>query len=319
MQADLPATVACARVSRAGTVLGVLGLASGAVAPAGLIESWRVSPHTAVHQFSIVGQELSYPAANLAAIVVLLLALVGLVATTSTVLGAAREVLADRRFVRRMAALQPGPRHGALVFEAERPLAFCAGLLKPRTYISSGAMALLDEPALTAVLLHELQHARRRDPLRLAVGRVLARALFFMPGLGRLAQRQQELAELSADECVVNGAADNRSALARAMLMFSDAPRVGGSAGIDPARIDYLLGEVTNLGFPVFTCLSALLALALLAGTALLAARVATGSASLALPLLSRQPCVVVLAMIPTGVVLIGHLVARRLAGEPPP
>jgi len=33
------------------------------------------------------------------------------------------------------------------------------------------------------------------------------------------------------------------------MLAFSDAPACGGSGGIDPARIDYLLGEAPNWRF----------------------------------------------------------------------
>ena len=85
-------------------------------------------------------------------------------------------------------------------------------------------LALLDDAALSTVLAHERQHARRRDPLRLAAGRVLARALFFLPGLGDLVERQQALAELSADESAVNDLPANRSALARAMVSFSDTP-----------------------------------------------------------------------------------------------
>jgi len=59
-----------------------------------------------------------------------------------------------------------------------------------------GAVAALDDGALSAVLAHERHHARRRDPLRLATGRVLARALFFLPELRDLVNRQQALAEL---------------------------------------------------------------------------------------------------------------------------
>ena len=134
---------------------------------------------------------------------------------------------------------------------------FCAGLLRPRVYVSTGAVALLDDAALSAVLAHERQHARRRDPLRLAAGRVLARALFFLPGLGDLVERQQALAELSADETAVNDLPANRSALARAMVSFSDTAPAGGSAGVDPARVDYLLGDPPSWRFPALLCLVA--------------------------------------------------------------
>ena len=88
-------------------------------------------------------------------------------------------------------------------------------------YIVRGAIASLDEPALNAVLLHERRHAHSYDPLWLATGRVLSRALFFVPGLRQLAAQQQALAELSADESAIDAAPENRSALARAMLSFA--------------------------------------------------------------------------------------------------
>src|ERR1700759_2678208 len=116
-----------------------------------------------------------------------------------------------------------------------RPAAAAAD---PRVYVSSGAVASLDETALDAVLAHEAHHARRRDPLRLAVGRVLARALFFVPGLAELGRRQQNLAELGADESAMNAGSDRRSALARAMLTFSESSPTGSSVGIDPGRVD---------------------------------------------------------------------------------
>ncbi|MHB8692125.1 MAG: M48 family metalloprotease [Solirubrobacteraceae bacterium] len=88
------------------------------------------------------------------------------------------------------------------------------------------------------MLLHERHHAWRRDPLRLAAGRVVARALFFLPWLDRLHGHELSLAELGADERAMSAAPGNRSALARAMLSFTDAS--AGRAGFDPLRIDYL-------------------------------------------------------------------------------
>ena len=204
----------------------------------------------------------------------------------------------------------------AAVIADPQPRAFCAGLVRPRIYVSTGAIKVLDEAALSAVLAHERHHARRRDPLRLAAGRVLAGALFFLPELGDLAERQQALAELSADESAVNVAPANRSALARAMLSFSDLPESSSSSGIDPARVDYLLGEPPSWRFPALLCLAAASVLLLLVAVAVLAGRVASGSATLALPFLSHQPCIVVLAAIPAvlGVLAVNH---RRLRGRP--
>jgi len=306
---DRPAAVAAARVARAAALLGALGLASSVFVVARLVETWRVTPGTASHRIFVLGQKLSYPAANSAAMVVLALALFGLVATAMTVLGAVRELIASRRFDREIRSGESRLLSDALVIPDERPLAFCAGLLRPRVYVSSGAVALLDGPALRAVLAHERQHARRRDPLRLAAGRVIAQALFFTPGLAELVRRQQALAELSADENAVNDAPDGRAALASAMVSIFDGSGPDNLVGIDPVRVDYLLGEPPSWRFPALLSLATASVFALVVAVALLAGQVATGSATLAPPFLSSQPCVVVLAMIPA---LLG-LVALRL------
>ncbi len=308
-----PAATAAARVSRASLGLGALGLGSAIFVLARLLESWHVTSHTAAHQIVILGHRLSYPAANVDAFVIVLLAALGGIVTARALTGAVRELRASGRFCRDLSGEQPAALGGAVLIADAHPRAFCAGLLRPRVYVSTGAVALLDDESLGAVLAHERQHALRRDPLRLAIGRVLARALFFLPELGDLVARQQALAELSADESAVNAEPANRSALARAMLTFSDATTCGDSAGIDPERVDYLLGEPPSWRFPALLCLAAGSVLVLLVAIALLAGRAASGSATLALPFLSHQPCIIVLAAIPAvfGVLVTNY--GRRL------
>lgn len=303
-----PAAVAAARVGRAGGILGALGLASSLFVIFRLVETWRVAPR-ASHEFSFLGEKLSYPAVNLAAVVVVGLAALGLAVVARTVAGAVREVLASRRLHRRLLAHERRGLDDVFVIVDERPRAFCAGLLRPRVYISTGALALLDELALRAVLAHERHHARRRDPLRLATGRVIAGALFCVPGVRDLVRRQCSLIELGADESAMNAGPDHRSALARAMLSFSERSHSGDPTGIDPERVEHLLGEAPSWRFPFLVCLFAGSVLALLAAVGVLAGQVASGSATLAPPVLSRQPCVVVLAAIPA----LAGLVALRL------
>ena len=167
-------------------------------------------------------------------------------------------------------------------------------------YISTGALSLLDAAGLAAVLAHERHHATRRDPLRLACGRAVAAGLFAIPAVRGLVHRQQELAEISADEAAVLSRGGDRAALASAMLEFSQASGADG-AGIAPERIDHLLGEHVQWRTPVALCLATTAALALFIVLAALAAKGAVGSATLAPPFLSSQPCVVVLAMIPAA------------------
>jgi Zn-dependent protease with chaperone function len=313
-----PAAVAATRVARAGALLGALGLASSMFVVSRLLGAWRVAPTAASHEVSIIGERLSYPAANFAAVVVLALALVGLAVTVLTVAGAVCEVLAARRFARALRTRKPRPIGDAWVIPDERPRAFCAGLIRPTVYVSSGAVALLDDAALGAVLAHERHHARRRDPLRLAAGRVGARALFFVPGLRELLRRQQSLAELSADESAIAAAPENRAALAQAMLSFVDESADDPRAGVDPARVDHLLGEPSSWRFPLLLCMAAAALIALLVAVAALAGQLAVGSTTLAPPLLSSRPCVVVLAAIPAVVGLVALRLRRRVVWERP-
>jgi BlaR1 peptidase M56 len=307
-----PLERASARASRAGLLLALLGLVSFMPVLVRLLESWRFSSRAVSHHVAILGQRLSYPAANAGAVIVLALALLGGIVTAIALFAIARELRAGRRLAHGLAQLQPEPHEGLLVIDDDRPEAFCAGLFRPRVYITTGALAKLDEEGLNAVLEHERHHARRRDPLRLAAARVIARSLFFLPGVRELRRGQQMLAEVSADESALAATSGDRSALARAMLSFGDAPD-GASSGVDPVRVEYLLGESPSWQFPALMWVAAVALLALVATVAILVAREAAGSATLAAPFLSAQPCVVMLALIPCAV----GLVAARLGRIP--
>jgi Peptidase family M48 len=292
-------------------LLGGLGMASAIFVITRLFESWRVTPSSSSHHVWVFGQRLSYPVANTGAVVVTILAGLGLITAGAAAWAVTRELVADRRFRRALAARSPRPLHGAWVLDDERPQAFCAGLFQPRVYFSTGTVEMLDPPALAAVLAHERHHATRRDPLRLACGRALAAALFYIPALRRLVNRQHALAEISADEAAVVSAGGDRSGLANALLWFSQA-RDGRALGVDPERIDYLIGERPSWRLPIALAVGVAATLVLLIAVAVLAARSAAGSATLAPPFLSSQPCVAVLAMIPAATTVVGIRYARR-------
>lgn len=131
-----------------------------------------------------------------------------------------------------------------------RPRAFCHGLLHPRIYVSSAALSTLGPPELAALLAHEHHHARRRDPLRFAIARVLGGALFFLPALPRLLERIADEAELAADEAASRDG--HVAALAAALLAFD-----ASGAGVHPDRVDRLLGEPIDSGVPMASILIA--------------------------------------------------------------
>jgi hypothetical protein len=296
-----PIADAASRVAGAGALLGALGLGSALLVILRLFETWRVEPDHIAHQVSVLGIRLSYPTANAAAVVVLGQALLGLVVVGRAAISAARELSASRRFSVWLRSRVVGTLDDALVIKDRRPAAFCAGLLWPGIYVSSAAVAGLDEEALTAVLDHEREHRRRRDPLRIALGRTLVSALFFVPGVRGLCARHECLAELNADDYAAQASLTGREALARAMLAFADAPGAPVGAGIDPARADALLGQAPDWRFPAILCLTAAGVLTVLILVGVLAGRIAAGVATLDLPFLSAQPCVLVLAVIPAA------------------
>lgn len=294
----------------ANVALGALAFASILFVLSRLAESWRIGGR-APHTVSILGQPLSYPVANAGAIAVAVLAAFGLIVLIAATRAAAREWRADARFRRALARDATSSVDGAQIIDDGRPQAFCAGLLHPRVYVSRGAVEMLGADELSAVLAHERHHARRHDPLRLASTRVLADALFFAPSLGELIRRQDSLAEIGADEAAVAAAGGDRAPLASAMLRFSETS--GAEAGgLAPERIDYLVGESPSWRFPIALVLVACFCLAALVALATLVTETASGSATLALPLLSAQPCIVMLALIPAGVAGAGIICARR-------
>lgn len=60
-------------------------------------------------------------------------------------------------------------------------IAFCAGTLRPRVFVTRALVSHLRADELDAVLLHERNHSRRRDPLRYAMRLAAADACFYLP------------------------------------------------------------------------------------------------------------------------------------------
>jgi len=235
---------------------------------------------------------------------------IGSLAVAVLILGArsaARQLLASRRFLRRLRLRGAGP-CGAVVFESPNPQAFCAGLLRPRVYVSTGTLAALTTDELAAVLAHEAHHARVRDPLRVFIVRVVGDALFFLPAARALASRYGSLAELAADAAAVRKGGGPKS-LASALLAFEAAgPAV---VGIAPERVDHLLGERPAWALP-----AGVLAWSLAALTALAVVAMRLGAArdvpAISLPLLVAEACMLLMAVLPLVLGALSILGARR-------
>jgi hypothetical protein len=155
-----------------------------------------------------------------------------------------RDLLAQRSRVRSLRRLGTTIVDGReiVVVAGAAPIAFCSGLLRPRIFVSQGALQRLSAAELLAVVAHEGHHADRRDPLRLLIGRALAASLRPIPAVGALGRRQAVLAELAADAAAVRSLG-SPAPLAGALLAFDEH---GSAAGVTPERVDNLLGELAH-------------------------------------------------------------------------
>jgi hypothetical protein len=250
-----------------------------------------------------------------ASVLVLVLGTVALAGVVLGVRAVVRQLRASRRFERGLAVLRPLPGFArASVVDADEPQAFCIGLLRPRIYISRATLELLDDDERAAVLAHEAHHARRRDPLRLLVARALADGLFFLPAVRRVPERYAALAELAADDAAATKAGGRR-ALASALLAFDQHPSPA-SVGLAPERVEHLLGQRPRSELPTLLLLGALATIgALLVVTLRLAD--ATAQATVGLPTLAAQGCMLAMAfgpivLVATAVLSRGRLSHRR-------
>jgi Zn-dependent protease with chaperone function len=292
-------------------MLGAAALAAAVVTVESGAGAVHVVSNSRVGHFSLFGLNLSRPYVNVAAAVLLALAGVGLAAIAKGARAALNEARSNRRFFGSLAARNPRRQGGFFVFDDVAVQAFCAGLLRPRVYVSTGALEALSAAELDAVLAHECHHQRRHDPLRVALGRMLTRALFFLPVVSLLHARYCAMAELAADSHAIS--ADGvPQALASALLAFGAGQESEAAVGIAPERVDHMLGRVPNWPLPAAVVAGGVAVVALIGVLASQLARMASVRASLSLPVLSARPCIAVLATLPAALTAIALLRLRR-------
>lgn len=170
----------------------------------------------------------------------------GILRRTRRVLAQKRPAAVPARAAR--AAARVGIANDLRCFEDPRPFTYCAGLLRPRIWISTGAIQHLRRAELEAVLWHEEYHLRRHDPLRTLVARVLGRFFFLLPLVRVLGSRFEVAAELDADrnavrrQGTVQHVASALYALSRFPFPFATEDVALGAWSTSHARVDQLCG-----------------------------------------------------------------------------
>lgn len=152
--------------------------------------------------------------------------------------------------------------------------AFAAGSLRPTVFVTTGAIDVLTDEELRAVLLHEIHHARTRAPLRAAFVEAWLVIVRLAPPLRqRLVSRLATL-ETTADRFALEAGATRRQ-LASALVKLDSSPGVS-FAGHADARVTALVGGSSSesAGAPL-EWIPLLLILALAAGCRLAGTAVA--------------------------------------------
>jgi Zn-dependent protease with chaperone function len=122
------------------------------------------------------------------------------------------------------------------VVAGEEAFAVTYGLIRPRILASTGLAVALTQAEMGAVLAHEREHLRHRDPLRLLAARLAAAWAWYLPAARWLAGRAALRRELAADRAAAGSA--GRSVLAGALLKLASMPACPAIAAASPAGED---------------------------------------------------------------------------------
>ncbi len=150
------------------------------------------------------------------------------------------------------------------VFEDSLPLAFTGGFLKPRIFLSTKLVEILDEKELHAVVLHESHHQRSKDPLKGLMVSLISDFLFFLPVTSFLTKTFRLTSELTADAYSVGSQADPLD-LVSSLLKVQKLNGPAASWFFDPAteRAKHLLGQAATISLPIKRAVLTLVLLAI--------------------------------------------------------
>jgi len=185
------------------------------------------------------------------------------------------------RIIGRITGRPAGGGNAAFVLDAIRPAVYCVPGRPPTIVLTTGALAILDPPQLTAVLAHERAHLASRHHLLLAVTRSLAGVAPAVPLFARGTEEVARLAEMRADD-VAARRGGRRTLLAALLAMASGAAAapaapvpaawLAATGGVVAARVRRLADPPARTRRVCHGLALAALTLAIAAGSALVVA-----------------------------------------------
>ena len=166
--------------------------------------AWALGTEIAAHGWSALGELRLLPALVLVAFLGTALCLtLGSLARQGLATVRLNQVMRRRRLASsdRLvdASRAAGLHRDADLVDMNEPFSCTYGVIQPKVVISDGLFELVDDTELAAVLAHEAQHVRARDPFKAMLALALLRGLFVLPALGELYERYLTARELAAD------------------------------------------------------------------------------------------------------------------------
>ena len=98
--------------------------------------------------------------------------------------------------------------------DSEKQFAFCLGIRKPKIYISTALVSLLNIQEVEAVLRHERYHLENRDTLTMIVASIGESLLPFFPLISDFLHNYRIEREIKADKEAIQGLGDEKPLIA---------------------------------------------------------------------------------------------------------
>lgn len=96
-----------------------------------------------------------------------------------------------------------------VLFDDQKPRAFCLGVLQPKIYISTAIVRIMNIKELEAILLHETYHLSKKHNLFLLVFSFINNLFLFFPFINDIYKKYMMKKEIEADKSALNKLGDS--------------------------------------------------------------------------------------------------------------
>lgn len=115
-----------------------------------------------------------------------------------SVIRTSKMILKTRKFIARLKILSR--KNNKVVFDSDSKEIFTAGFFSPHIYMASGLSKFYTSKEMKAILIHEQNHAKSKDPLRTTIVAMIAGSLPNFLGKSDLTKHFHTLIEVCADK-----------------------------------------------------------------------------------------------------------------------